>query len=150
MNSKDIVMFKEVLTTFKKRSTCARLQVAALLVREGRIVSTGWNGVPAGKKHCNEIFKTEDIYHNEEIKHEHHKFAEINELHAEVNVLGYSARYGIQTKGCDMIISLSPCVNCAKLIIASGIREVYFTDLYDRNIDGLQVLVDSGVKWYHI
>ena len=122
MNTKDIETFSEVLDIFAKRSTCARLQVASLLIKNGRIISTGWNGVPAGMEHCEHVFAGQDMT-DPEVKEKHRLFSEDNELHAEQNCI---ANAPIRGEGCDIFVSVSPCKQCAKLIIAEGIKSVYY------------------------
>ena len=134
VHEKDLVTFKAVLKEFEKRSTCIRLQVAALIVKDGRIISTGWNGVPPGILHCNEYFSSKEFKEAPlRISQEHQEFAKLHEIHAEQNAIAYAAKNGISTKDTSIIISISPCLSCAKLIIASGIKNVYYVEKYDRS-----------------
>ena len=133
--------FLEVLKASEKNSTCQRLQVAALLIKNNRIVSTGWNGVPSGFKHCNEVFNKKTI-----TKEKHKNFSENYELHAEQNCIAFAAKYGITTEKTEMYVSVAPCVNCAKLIIAAGIKTVYYRDDYDREKKGINLLKKANIK----
>lgn len=160
MSNKLENFFKNVVLEVSKCSTCCRVKVGALLVRDGRIVATGWNGVPKGKTHCEDIFKEEyekyknclvtktdekcDIYIND-FKTKHGEFSKINELHAEQNLISYCARNGIITEGTTLYVTSSPCSDCSKLIIASGIKEVCYLELYDREIYGLKILEENGI-----
>lgn len=125
--------FVEVLNAAEKNSTCCRLQVAALIVKDNRIISTGWNGVPSGLKHCSDVFKDS----GDNFMEEHKKFSEMYEIHAEQNAIAYAARNGICLDKCDIYVTYSPCVHCAKIIIASGIKRVFYKLDYDR-VDLLQ------------
>lgn len=146
-SAKDHATFAEVLRTFEKRSTCARVQVAALIVKDGRIISTGWNGVAKGRTHCNEKFRGIDM----ELGHEGHRlFSDRYELHAEQNAIGYAAKETVATNEAVMYCSCSPCLNCAKLIVASGITCVYFLDVYDRAPEGIEFLLECGVGSVHL
>lgn len=133
------------MKSFETKSTCARVKVASIIVKNGRIVSTGWNGVLSKHKHCVEVFQGKDMT-EEKVKAEHKVFSEMNEVHAEQNSISSAAKNGISTEGCDLIVSISPCTACAKLIIASGIKNVYYVEKYDRETYGLDLLTNSGIK----
>lgn len=100
---------------YSQRGTCDRLQVGALIAREGRILVTGYNGPPAGLPHCN---------------HQSIGLAPSNActraVHAEANVIAFAARYGVAVVGADLYCTHMPCVVCAPLIINSGIGRVFF------------------------
>jgi dCMP deaminase len=137
--------FISVLDAAEKNSTCRRLKVAALLVKNNRIISTGWNGVPSGDVHC------EDLENDHRLACvDHHDFSEANELHAEQNCIAFAARNGISTDGAEIYLSISPCTNCAKLIIAAGIKKVYFKQAYDRSSEGLVRLSKSNIAYEKI
>lgn len=140
-NMKDKYTFKEILNIIEYRSTCARLHVGALIVKDGRILSTGWNGVLKGLKHCNEIFTNIDKQLDE-----HHRFSEENEIHAEMNAIAFASRNGVSLNGAEIYTSISPCSNCAKLIVASGIKKVYYKTVYNRSTAGLDFLNDCVKK----
>jgi len=152
-------LFTDMAALVSQQSTCCRLQVGAVLVREGRVISIGYNGVPSGQKHCDEHFK--DIFHkNFKDKHKcyedfiqtkdffdlHGAFSNDNELHAEQNAILFAAKNGIATQGADLYITLSPCINCAKIIITAGIKRVLFTELYDRSQEGVNFLNKNGIE----
>lgn len=145
MKEKDKELYRSLLQAYNTKSTCARVQVSAIIVKGGRVVSTGWNGVPSGHQHCEDVFAGLDMT-NEEVKLKHKEFSEKNEVHAEQNCLASAARNGVSTEGCTLIVSISPCTACAKLIIACGIKEVYYMQPYDRETYGLELLVKSGIK----
>jgi len=135
-------MFIEIVQTVAKRSTCNRPDeikghVGAILVRDGRIISTGYAGAPKGLPHCLEVgCQMEDG-------------SCIRTIHAEANTIAFAAKYGIKTEGSTLYCTLAPCINCAKLIINSGIREVVYITEY-RKSTGVQMLIDSGIlvrKW---
>jgi len=129
-------MFVEILEVVKKRSTCSRAKVSALVVRENRIISMGYGGSPSGLPHCLdvgcEIGETGGC---------------IRTIHAEANAIAFAARNGISIEGADLWCSMSPCLDCAKLIINSGIKRVYFLEKY-RKADGIRLLVSAGIKVY--
>ena len=66
-------------------------------------------------------------------------------IHAEQNALGWAARNGVSTEGADLYISISPCSYCAKLIVAAGIKKVYYLKEYDRDSNGIAFLNKNGI-----
>ena len=138
--------FKKILKDTEEMSTCARMRVASLIVKDGRIVSTGWNGVPSGKMHCRDFFYNRDVTRDMLGYADHHKFSEKNEIHAEQNAIGFASRNGLSTKDSDLYISVSPCIYCAKLIWAAGIKNVYYIEEYDRSIEGIEFLNENNIK----
>lgn len=111
-----------------QRSTCSRLQVGAVLVRSGRLLSTGYNGAPVGEAHC------------------HHTDDQpcTRSVHAEVNALVFAARHGVSTEGASFYVTHAPCYACAGLLINAGVEAVYFRDHY-RSKTGLDRLVDAEI-----
>ena len=147
MSTKYLSMYKGILESVEQSSTCGRLQVGALIVKDGRVISMGWNGVPSGQDHCNEHFKSRGWDVSEKfMSEEHHKFAIRNEIHAEQNAVAYAAKSGISTDGAELYITYSPCRDCAKLIVAAGIEEVYFTNEYDRDYGGVEFLKKNNIE----
>ena len=138
--------FKRILKETAEMSTCVRVQVGCVIVRDGRIISTGWNGVPAEKKHCSDHFKKRRWKGTEPyLTEEHNKWSIQNEIHAETNAIGYAAQSGVSTKGAALYTSISPCVFCAKLICASGIRKVFYVKEYDRDKEGIYFLKNNNI-----
>ena len=110
-------------------STCDRKQVGAVITREGRCVSWGFNGAPPGMPHCQHLGDVLPC---------------TNATHAEANALAFAARSGISTDGGTLYVTLSPCEVCARLLIAAGIVEVWFLEEY-RDVKGLDILIRAGV-----
>lgn len=135
-------LFVEHLNIIQKSSTCKRVQVAALLVKDDRIIATGKNGVASGKQHCCDIFKSVD----ENFHQYHHDFSVRYELHAEQNLISFCAKNGIATAGCTLYVSHSPCIYCAKIILASGITSVRFVERYDRDVSGIEFLLENDIE----
>lgn len=154
--------FMQAAELFAKRSSCVKRQVGAILVKDNRILSTGYNGTVPGFLNCCEVFKLRKPETNEidfdcgafpspgltYKKITHHEFAEKYEIHAEQNCLAFAAKNGVATDGCTMYVTTAPCVHCAKLIVAAGIKTVVFKDLYKYS-DGVDFLNDkTDVKVY--
>ncbi|CAM0078605.1 dCMP deaminase [Vibrio phage K567] len=116
------LVYLEIAKTFAKKSTCRQKSVGAVIVKNDRIISHGYNGVPAGMTHCNQTEDYDGLTHRQ--------WSEIHEIHAEQNALCYAARAGIPTEGATMYCTASPCHNCAKLIVASGIKILIVGSVY--------------------
>ena len=144
MKDKDLKTFTDILKVIEKRSTCARVKVGAIIVKDGRIISTGWNGVPSGAKHCEDIHLAVDMTIQEN-RTLHGKFSDLYEVHAEMGAIGSAAKNGISVDKSSMFVSYSPCLACAKLIIASGIKEVFALEKYDRTPEGMELLINTGI-----
>lgn len=114
-----------------ERGTCNRLQVGAIVSRNGRILSSGYNGNPSGIKHCMHLVDTPC------------KTA----VHAEANAIVAAAKHGISVDKATIWTTHCPCLACASLIINSGIDDVvYELDYRDRS--GVELLIDAGVAVY--
>jgi len=118
--------FLETAGLVAKRATCLRRSVGAVLVKDKRILATGYNGAPSGVTHC-EI--TGCLRQNLKISSgKRHELC--RGLHAEQNVLLQAALYGVSTKGSILYITNQPCIICAKMIINAGIKEIVFKGDY--------------------
>ncbi|MDD5120278.1 MAG: cytidine/deoxycytidylate deaminase family protein [Candidatus Omnitrophica bacterium] len=118
--------FLEMAELVSKRSTCLRRSVGAVLVREKRILATGYNGAPSGLKHCFEIGCM-----RQKLKvpsGERHELCRA--LHAEQNALIQASLHGISVKGATLYSTTQPCVICAKMLINAGIKEIIITQGY--------------------
>ncbi len=117
-----------------ENSYCERRKVGAILVKDKMIISDGYNGTPAGFENiCEDENGSTKPY----------------VLHAEANAITKVARSNNSSDGSTLYVTASPCVECAKLIIQSGIRRVVFNDLY-RLRDGIDLLSRAGVECVHI
>ena len=122
-------MLMEIANVVSKRGTCLRAAVGVVIARDGRIISTGYVGAPAGLPECTSVGC--DIGN--------HKGC-TRTVHAEINAIAFAARHGISTEGSTLYTVLSPCYDCAKAIINCGIvRLVYGFDYRDsRGLDLLR------------
>lgn len=117
-----------------ENSYCERRKVGALLVKDRMIISDGFNGTPAGFENvCEDGDGNTKSY----------------VLHAEANAITKVARSNNSSEGATLYITASPCVDCAKLIIQSGIVRVVFNELY-RITDGLELLSRAGIECVHV
>lgn len=129
MKDKHIKAFMETAKVWAKQSTATRLQVGAIAVKDNRIISIGYNGMPSGWDNVCE--------------HEGKTKPEV--LHAESNCISKLARSTESGDGAAMFITHSPCMECAKLIYQSGFIKVYFGKPYRSN-DGVEFLKKCGVE----
>lgn len=133
--------FMEIAETIKKRSTCLRRQVGAVIVKDNRILTTGYNGVPPKMRHCDEVgCLRKELNIPSGQRHEL-----CRALHAEQNAIVQAAKYGISIEGSTIYITNQPCIICAKLIIASGIKRIVYSGDYPDELS-LSMLKESGVE----
>jgi dCMP deaminase len=119
-----------------ERGTCRRKKVGAVLAKEGRILSTGYVGAPSGLPHCDESNCDPGSPCRRTI-------------HAEANTIAWAARNGVATEGSTLYTTLSPCIDCAKLIINAGIELVIYSELY-RDPAPIDLLHEVGIGTIHL
>ena len=110
-------------TDLAKRSHCVKAQVGAVLAKDTRIISIGYNGPPAGTHNCDEEFPAEGCPRDS-------KGSCSLALHAEENAILYAVKNGANLAGATLYTTLSPCLPCARLIFSAGIKQVYFDKSY--------------------
>ncbi len=133
--------FLEVAKLVAKRSTCLRRSVGAVLVKDKRILATGYNGAPRGLKHCAEIGCM-----RQKLKipsGERHELCRA--LHAEQNALIQASLYGISVKGSSLYATNQPCVICAKMLINAGIKEIVIAGGYPDKM-AMEFLKEAKIK----
>lgn len=119
----------EIAYIISKHSYAKRKQVGAIIVKDLRIISTGYNGMPSGfPNDC-----------------ESGHFTRPEVLHAESNAISKCAKSTESSENASLFVTLSPCLECAKLIIQCGIKEVYYSELY-HNLEGLELLNKTKIK----
>lgn len=159
------------------RSTCAKLQVGAVLVRDNRTVSQGYNGTGPECENCINYWETyfrvnsadetpffpnyvkypalesktfDEFLKSNQFRILHKDWSVENELHAEQNCILWAAREGIATKDTTLYTIYSPCINCAKVIHMAGIKEVYYKNIYESDQSGLSYLTDNNILCHKI
>jgi len=105
-----------------RRSTCPRAAVGAVLVRDKRLLTTGYNGAPAGLPHCGEIGCLMVNGHC------------VRTLHAEQNAIIQGALHGVDVSGSTLYVTHQPCLNCAKMVINAGVKRVVYAGDYPDEI----------------
>ena len=126
--------YLEMAKIWAQNSYCKRRQVGALIVKEGMIISDGYNGTPSGFENVceDENYKTKPYV-----------------LHAEANAITKVAKSNNSSENATLYVTCSPCLECAKLIIQAGIRRVVFCSEY-HNEDGLDLLKRAGIETLRI
>jgi len=132
--------FLNIAKELSSASKCVSKQVGAVIVKDGRILSTGYNGTPAGYKNCCD-------YWNNEYTPEHHEWSKTYEIHAEMNAIIWAARKGISIEGATIYVTLEPCSECSKNLIASGIKRIVYSKAYEHtHSDTISKFIrDNGV-----
>lgn len=130
MSNKMHTFFMNTAIELSKQSNCVSKQVGAVIVKNDRIISMGYNGTPKGFKNCDEVFDKNNFE-----RHEHHTWSNIYEIHAEMNAILFSAKNGIEINGCSMYVTLKPCDQCLKNLIHSGISKIIYLDEYDMSCE---------------
>jgi len=111
--------FLGIAEAVSTRSTCPRRSVGAVLVRNRRILTTGYNGAPRGLPHCSEV--------GCELENGHC----VRAVHAEVNAVVQAALHGVSTESSTLYCTSEPCYACAKLVVNAGVIRVVYRDPYD-------------------
>ncbi|PLX44408.1 MAG: cytidine deaminase [Deltaproteobacteria bacterium] len=133
--------FTEITKLVATRSTCTRRSVGAILVKDKRILATGYNGAPANVSHCEEVGCLRE--QNGVPSGQRHELC--RGIHAEQNALIQAARHGVNMDGADLYCTNLPCIICTKMIINSGITNVYYFDGYADEMS-LAMFKEAGVK----
>jgi dCMP deaminase len=116
-------IFMNLATDLAKRSHCVKAHVGAVLTRDTRIISIGYNGPPAGTHNCDEEWPGMGCARDS-------KGSCSLALHAEENAILYAVKSGARLEGATLYTTLSPCIACARLIYSAGITKVYFDKSY--------------------
>lgn len=112
-----------------QESKCVSKHVGAVIAKDKRIISTGYNGTPPGFRNCNQEFTNYDAATDRE---RHHEWSKMYEVHAELNAIAFAARNDIGIDGAEIYTILQPCDDCLKNIIAAGIKKIYYVIPYDK------------------
>lgn len=136
--------FMRIAEQVATRSTCLRRHVGAVIVREKRILSTGYNGAPRGLKHCGEVGCLRESRgvvsgENQEV---------CRGLHAEQNTVIQAALYGVSIDSSSLYSTHKPCVACAKILINAGISDIAYAEGYpDALADEVFAEAGTVVRW---
>src|SRR6056300_964412 len=133
MKDKFVQAYMDVAERFAQLSSAQRLHVGAIIVKDDRIISIGYNGMPSGwDNNCEYVKEDGSLKSKPEV------------LHAETNAIAKLARSPESGEDASIFITHAPCLNCAKLIYQSGISTVYYETEY-RATEGVKFLTKSGI-----
>ncbi len=126
--------FIKIAIAVAERSTCNRAHVGAVLVKDKRILTTGFNGSPSGLPHCDEVghLLIEDHC--------------VRTIHAETNAIIQAALHGVSTKDATCYVTHFPCINCAKTLINAGVTRVVYLNNYRIDENARSFFMDTGVE----
>lgn len=130
-------IYMELACKLAKRSHCVKMQVGAVLCKDTRIISLGYNGPPAGTHNCDEEWQAHGCPRDS-------KGGCSLAIHAEQNAIIYAAKNKASIEGSTMYVTLSPCLACARMIFTAGIKQVYFLNSY---ADYKGISSDEGVDF---
>lgn len=142
----------DVARVMSQRATCTRAQVGTVIARGGRILSSGYNGAPAGMAHCDHTCTCESPSRLSTRQNglDHHPGCPLDKvgctvaIHAEANAIVWAARVGVATEGAQLYTTHMPCLACAQLIINAGIVSVMYETDY-RVKAGLELLMNARI-----
>jgi len=134
----------ELAQNLAHKSHCVKIKVGAVLTKETRIVSLGYNGPPAGTNNCDEEWPDTGCPRDS-------KGSCSLALHAEQNAILYASKNNVSMDGCTLYVTLSPCLACARIIYTMGIKKVYFLKSYAQykgipSDEGVDFLLKFGVQ----
>ncbi|CAB4124332.1 ComEB Deoxycytidylate deaminase [uncultured Caudovirales phage] len=163
MKAKFVKLYFDLAIRISELSYGERLKVGAVIVKDHRILSYGYNGTPAGfdnccedKVYCNdETMLPEEIiinfpYRESSYSHNDSRYKLVSKpevLHAELNAIAKIAKHGDSCEGSSLFVTHSPCIECSKIILQSGITSVYYKEAY-RLDDGIRLLRKGNVNVY--
>lgn len=140
-------------TIAASESKCLSRQVCAIIVKDGRLQSTGHNGTPPKQPNCCDVnahlVDTNGIFVNQEARDKHHHWSLENEIHAEINALLYASPE--ERNGATLYTTLEPCKDCAKAIAGSGITTVIYNEEYPRTPQAARdILLRANIAVYKL
>lgn len=130
-------IYMELAENLAPRSHCVKAKVGAVLTKDTRIISLGYNGPPAGTHNCDEVWPSDGCPRDS-------KGSCSLALHAEQNAILYAAKSNISIEGSTLYVTLSPCIACARVIFTIGIKKVFYLNSY---ADFKGLATDEGVEF---
>ena len=137
--------FMDISILVAKRSTCLRRAVGAVIVKDKRILSTGYNGAPSGIRHCGEVGCLRETLNI--ASGERHELC--RGIHAEQNAIIQAAYHGVSIAGASLFCTNLPCSICTKMIINAGIKTIYYQDGYADELSK-DLLKETPIEVIHL
>lgn len=116
------------------RSTCTRLKVGAIIVKDNRVISSGYNGSVSGEAHCIDVGCLIEDGHC------------IRTIHAEINAILQCSKFGVSTEGASIYVTHFPCVHCSKSIVQAGIKNIFYAEDYKNHEYAEYLFEKTGVN----
>lgn len=154
--------YLQIAYLISQESKCCSWKVGAVIEKDGRIISTGYNGSPAGGVNCCDHAEEQGwtkyvenhgwtpggkVVLAKEHRPAHSEWSAKNEIHAELNAILFAARKGSSIEGATLYCTASPCPDCTKAISQSGIKKVVYAERYDRSPDNwADILLEAGIE----
>jgi len=137
--------FISIANCVRERSTCLRRRVGAIVVKDKRILATGYNGPPSGFKHCSEVgcIRVEEGVP----RGERHELC--RGIHAEQNAIVQAAAFGVSIKDSTVYCTHFPCALCAKMMINAGVRRIVVAQDYPDDLSK-RLLEEAGIEVTHL
>ena len=136
--------FMNIVDMVGTRSTCDRGRAGCVIVKEKRIVSTGYAGSPVGLSHCDDVgHEMHTVTHADGSQTQHC----IRTTHAEQNAICQAARFGASLGGSTLYIKMTPCYACAKMIINAGIKRVVCQKDYHAGARSKEIFAEAGIQF---
>jgi len=135
--------FLKMITVIGERATCDRGRIACVIVKDNRIVSTGYVGSPPGMPHCDDVgHQMKATIHEDGTKTNHC----VRTIHAEQNAICQAAKNGISINGATLYQGFTPCFTCAKMIASCGIKRIVCAKRYHAEADSIAVLEAAKIE----
>jgi dCMP deaminase len=155
MKAKMVEAYMETAQVFANCSTAKRLKVGAIIVDPdtGAIISVGYNGtLPGASNECEEIIEKPAFKVHPNDEHLYYKYRTRDDvLHAEENAIAKLAKSGFSSNGSWMFLTHSPCIKCARLLVASGVSRVFYKEQFNGRLGcGLDLLKQNDVTTYQV
>jgi dCMP deaminase len=135
--------FMNLAKEVAKRATCDRGRAGCVIVKDNRILSTGYVGSPSGLPHCDDVGHLMKKVIDDEGKITQHC---MRTLHAEQNAIVQAAKFGVPIDGSTLYVKMTPCSTCAKMIIAVGIKRVVCEKHYHAEMESIDLFNKAGVE----
>lgn len=154
-NKKGVISNMQQCWLISQYSNCCSKKVGCVIVKDDRIISVGYNGTVSGYKNCSEhakecgwTFEENGVeYLDKDKRHLHSEWSSIHEVHAEQNAMDFALKNGISINGAELYCTHTPCIECVKRIVNSGISKVYFSIYYDKTNESWDnFLKETGVE----
>ena len=134
--------FMDIARAAAGRATCDRGKSGCVIARDKRLLTTGYVGAPVGLPHCDEVgHQMKTMVHEDGVQTQHC----VRTSHAEENAIIQAARHGISLDGATIYCKMTPCYNCAKMIINSGIKRVVAEKDYHNGRDTKEIFRKAGI-----